>query len=340
MTTKLILLTFLASCIHPALASAKADVAQLQKELMAQIKRVDEVEAPVKEFNRLHPDPKKWTQAEQRRSAELEQDLNQAQFDLVGLEKELNLALDSSERRPAAGQAYEHPNGGCAYAADNLAFAKGARWRADGKLSFDKEGRKAVVSETFEANAQTLVVKGHGVLFAPAKGDNERTTVRLEFTDEGKLARLSLEENIWKRHKQHVDYTWSDDRCSVKQVTVEAPELAGKTGVSYDRELCRAMAGKGLLGGKIDQCIEFNDRVSAEIEKAAKDYGDKKAFALFTTDATGRTTLKEWKKKDHLSVNAAIARDCAYQEQYSGRPPAQGSGFGDDEQNPNAKSAR
>jgi len=222
-----------------------------------------------------------------------------------------------SERRPAAGIAYEHSNGSCPFVADSLAFAPGATWHADGKLIFTN--KKTVSSESNEGVSQNLLIRGHGVPFASPGNRGALTRVRLDYTEDGKLARLELSENKQVRKqtsewKQSMEYSWAGDECSVKRVTVESPELNGRTGVSYDSELCRAIESKGLLDDKkIDECIDYNDRLGTEIEKAAKTLdGAGKTFALFTTNPLGKTSLREWQKKDHLSVNAAIARDCAF----------------------------
>jgi hypothetical protein len=250
----------------------------------------------------------------------------------------------ASNRRPAAGNASEHINSTCPFATDSLAFSPGATWRADGKARFNK---KYVKSESFSANSQTAILKARGVPFAAPGKDANITQVRLEYSNDGKLSLLELEDSrslrmygkpasgnrsLQPEWRQTMEYTWNGDDCSVKRVSVNAPELAGKTGVSFDQDLCRAFESKGLLDEKkIDECVDYNDRMGKEIEKATKEYGDQKAFALFTTDPSGRTSIRAWQKKDHLSVNASIARDCAYHLKKGQRASNPGSSAPDQE---------
>lgn len=312
----------------PVAFGGQADLNRLGKEVIDAENVVTGIEHDRDRWETRHPDPKKWTAEERRQADAFPIAIEKAEKAAAAKRKELQVAENTfptaQERRPAAGTAYEHSNGSCPFVADTLAFAPGATWRQDGKLKF--ANKKTVSSESSEANAQNFMIRGHGVPFASPENGGALTRVRLEYSEDGKLSRLELGEHKQIRRqrsewKQAMDYSWNGDECSVKRVTVEAPELAGRTGVSYDRELCRAIENKGLLDDKkIDECADFNDRIGAEIEKASKDFGPGKSFALFTTDPSGRTSLREWQKKDHLSVNSAIARDCAFNLKNGGKP--------------------
>lgn len=222
------------------------------------------------------------------------------------------LASDSQPRRPAAGTAVEHLNGTCAFVADVISKAAdlregGIRWKENGQLDVNDS-----VPSASDDRTQTFTVNGSGLSLR--RITKARTTVRLSFNSEGRLQKLFLEDKgITSRRTQTIDYEWQGDRCAVDRVSMTAPELQGKDGVAYDRGLCRALESKGLLEEKkIAECSDYNDNIGAVMEKAASGFGDKKVFALFTTDPSGKTSLQPWTKKAHLSVNAAIARDCVF----------------------------
>lgn len=219
----------------------------------------------------------------------------------------------ASERHPAANRAVEHLNGTCPFVTEALTSAAGVRedgirWKDNGMLEL-----KDSITATVTANSQSFSVRADGLGF-PKKGPNFRTNVRLQLGDQGKLSKLRIEQaNFAARWYKEIEFDWQGDSCELDRVNVGSPDIAGRQGISYDRGVCKALEGKGLLDEKkIGECTDFNDAVGTAMEKAMRDWGDNKVFALFVNDPMGATRLKPWKKKDHVSVNAQIARDCIF----------------------------
>lgn len=233
-----------------------------------------------------------------------------------------SLASVKNARRPAAEKAMEHLNGTCPFVNDTLIRAAGlreggVRWKENGRLDL-----KSSIPAITDNQSQNFVLVGDG--FAFGRGNKKvRTHVRLEFGEEGKLAKLKIEQDsAGAKWSQHMTYDWKGPQCEVERVSVSSPELGGKEGVSYDREICRALDSKGLLDqAKIDECTDFSDGIGNTIEKVSRNWSPSKTFALFTTDPGGRTRLQPWTRKAHLSVNASIARDCVFNLR-SGAPSA------------------
>lgn len=226
------------------------------------------------------------------------------------------LASDTQPRRPAAGTAVEHVNGTCPFVSDSLSRAGnlregGIRWKENGRLEI-----KDSIPATSDGRKQVLTLRGQNLPFR-SPGSNERNFVHLSFADDGKLQKLEVEQkNQLARWSQTIEFDWKGNECRLERVMVTSPNLhlsGTSRGVSFDRGICQALEAKGLLDEKkIGECTDFNDSIGATIERATRDWKDGQHFTLYVTDPNGATRLKAWTKKAHLSVNASIARDCAF----------------------------
>lgn len=235
------------------------------------------------------------------------------------------LASDSQPRRPAAGAAVEHLNGTCPFVTDTLSRAGnlrdgGIRWKENGRLEI-----KDSIPSTTTGNSQALTLRGQNLPFRLPGGTNERNIVKLAFSDDGKIRQLEVQQlNQLARWSQTMEYDWNGDQCQLDRVIVTSPQLhlsGTSKGVSFDRGICQALDAKGLLDEKkIGECSDFNDSIGATMEKAMRDWKEGQHFTLFVTDPSGATRLQAWNRKSHLSVNASIARDCAFHLQ-GGRKP-------------------
>lgn len=207
-----------------------------------------------------------------------------------------------------------HPdNAACLYAADNLTYAipgttPAKLWRDDGHIRLP-----ANVSGTDRgALAQSITAKGGGILFAQDAKPGTVTNVGLDYDANGQLNQIKLShDGRLHKYSETLRYSHDAEGCRLERVVVQAPELGGGLGVSFDAKLCAKLRDKQLLDAKTAQtCSDFNSQVGAVVDEFSAGLPKGEAFTLFTSTPAGGIQLKKYAAHDYPAANAALARDC------------------------------